>query len=299
MNDQNHDIERQELIARILDGSESAEDRAAVERDPTLAAEIEDIRRMRRLATDAVDRAPVPSDLAASIATRIDRIEEDRDRRGSNNRFWITSMVASLAAAGLLWIGFGLFGTDEPSDHADVGTDTTGSEQVDPMLAERAAVDTLLQVGMTDHIRCAVKNFSKDVPTVSMEKMKMGIGEAYEMAVPVITEGIDEADVVVAHRCSFHGREYVHFVLKGENDLLMSVAITKKRPGETFENRALPSDTIVAGHTLYRTEIDGYEVAGFEAADHLVFVASTLSVERNLRSISRIVEPMAGVLREV
>ncbi len=287
-----HDIPREELVARLLDGEQTEQDRALLASDPDLAAsvdrEIAEIRRTRPMLTDAVDSIVVPKNLLVNVQDGIARVEEDRDRRDSNNRFWLYSMVGSLAAALLLWAGYNLFNTS--------GADAPVLAETPVVVDDGIPIDTLLQVGMTDHMRCAVKNFSGKVPTASMEKMKMGIGEAYEMAVPIITEGIDEADLIVAHRCSFHGREYVHFVLKGENDLLISVAMTKRLPDESLQDRVAAADTTVGDRSIYRTDIDGFEIAGFETADHLVFVASTLSVERNLRAISRIVEPVSAML---
>ena len=314
-----HSDEIRELIRRVLEEEETGEDRAFLEAHPEVTAEVEDIRRSRRLLAGAVDRIELPDRLAARVqAQTIDAEEptdepsetaspddpEQQERFLGNTSFWIYSMVASLLFAIMIWGAVGLFdgdsgeGTEEeriasgdtgtgrsPSDRTTDGGTTDGLRPV----------GEVLQVGMTDHIRCAITFYSGDIPPAPMEKMKMGVGEGFEDLIPVVEEGIDPAHLVVAHRCSFEGREYIHLVLKGEGDTLVSVAITERREGERLQDRA-DADTVVDGRSIFRTEIDGFEIAGFESGDYLVFVASNLSVEQNLRTIGSIVGGVNRVL---
>lgn len=283
MNEKNYDIDRQELIRRLLEGEETAEDRAYVAEHPDVAAELEDIKRSRALIGGALDTFALPSGLADQI-----RAAQDGEEESKNNWFWIYSMVASIAITIGIMAVVGVFDGDGGGDPIIAETDT-------PVADPGLPIDTILQVGMTDHMRCAVANFSGAIPSESMDKMKMGIGAEFEMLVPIVGEGITLANLVVAHRCSFHGREYVHLVLKGEGDTLVSVAITERHEDEILQGRS-NADSTVAGHDLFRRNINGFEIAGFQTEKYLVFVASNLSVEENLRAVAGIVAPVSELL---
>jgi len=313
-----HNDEIQELIRRVLEGEETPEDRRLLEEHPEVAAQVEDIRRARRHLAGAVDRIEVPD----HFADRIRRLPIDADvppgmrpdgsmeteraedpgrpkKSSGNGSFWIYSMVASLIFAVIIWGAVGLFDGDTesgPEEDRPIASDDTGaSHRGGEEIEEGRPVGEILQVGMTDHIRCAVTFYSGDIPPASMEKMKMGVGEEFEELIPIVEQGIDRASLVVAHRCSFEGREYVHLVLKGEGDTLISIAITERLDGERLQDRA-DADTVVDGRSIFRTEIDGFEIAGFESGDYLVFVASNLSVTENLQAIGEIVGGVNRVL---
>ena len=316
-----HNDEIQELIRRVLEGEETPEDRRYLEDHPEVASQVENIRRTRAHLVRSVDRIELPGHLAERIRRQTIDAEgppgmlpdgspeaEGADEPGrsekssDNGSFWLYSMVASLIFAVIIWGAVGLFDGDTesgPEEDRPIASDDTGaSHRGGEEIEEGRPVGEILQVGMTDHMRCAVTFFSGDIPPASMEKMKMGVGEGFEDLVPIVENGIDRARLVVAHRCSFEGREYVHLVLKGEGDTLLSVAITERLDGEQLQNRA-DADTIVDGRSIFRTEIDGFEVAGFESGRYLIFVASNLSVAENLQTISTLVNPIDQTLRKL
>lgn len=293
-----HNDEIRELIRRGLEGELTAEDRRLLEERPEIAIELEDILRTRTALVGAVNRVDLPEGLAARVREMtIDAPERpieptgevsDRQEKSSGNgSFWLYSMVASLLFALVIWSAVGLFDDDVQSgarEDRPIASGDTGA--VAPRNDQ--PVGDILQIGMTDHMRCAVTFFSGDVAPEPMEKMKAGVGEEFEALIPIVEEGIDRARLIVAHRCSFEGREYVHLVLKGEGDILVSVAVTRRLDGERLQDRT-DADTIVDGRSIFRTEFDGFEIAGFESGEHLIFVASNLSVADNLRAISTIV----------
>ena len=284
MSTNRHHSDHHDLIRRLLEGEGTDADRRALEENPELAAAYEDTLQTRAHLQRSVDRKEVPEGLLAGVMANL----ESESTRPSNvyemtptgkKAFWIFSAVGSIAMTIMIWAAVG--GVFGDSDDAPVVADT-------PL-----PVNEILQVGMTDHMRCAVSFYRKEIPGQPTEKMKLKVGEEFADLVPIIGREIDLADLVVAHRCSFHGREYVHFVLQGEDDLLMSVAITKRHANEVLQGRAGPAKS-VEGYDLHQTTIDGFEIAGFQTEKYLVFVASNLSVEENLRAIEGIVGPVVG-----
>lgn len=298
----NHTVEREELIRRALEGELTPEDRRYLEEHPEVAAEIREIEQLRILLTRAVESTGVPDRLVASVrGTTLDAPESDRTDRLTGRltgRFWIYGAAAAIALTVAIWGTIRLVERDLPGERPVAAAGVTDSGVADSGTSAAGTVvpvPDILQVGMTDHIRCAVSFFDSDVPPMPPEEMATSLGEDFEELIPIVEQRIDVADLVVSHRCTFNRREYVHLVLKSRQGVLISIAITERLPGERLEGRS-SADTVVAGQTVFRTEIDGFEIAGFESGDHLVFLASNLSVEENLRAFARIIAPVDRLL---
>ncbi len=157
--------------------------------------------------------------------------------------------------------------------------------------------EEMLRIGMNDHLKCAVTFYKGTVPEYSMEKMKQKLGPEFAALIPVAQQKISEGKLVVAHKCMFGGRRYVHMVLKGEESMI-SLVITQKQEGESLTKRDGPFIT-VSDIPVYHTAMDGFEIAGFESGEFLVFVASNLSEESNLQVAQQVVVPVSGVLRQI
>lgn len=280
----NHN-DHNDLLRRLLESEGTDADQRALRENPELAAEYEDILRTRRHLSGAIDREDVPKGLLADVMASVESGTATSSNvyqmsPGRKKQFWIFSAVASIAMTFVIWSVTGVF-SDEESD---------------AVLAESPLpIDTILQVGMTDHMRCAVAMYGEKIPAESIEKMKLKVGEEFADLVPIIGEEIDLAHLVVAHRCTFNGREYVHLVLQGEDGLLVSVAITERHDNEVLQGRPNPASSI-DGHDIYHRAIEGFEIAGFQTEKYLVFVASNLSVEENLRAIEGIVGKVERVV---
>ncbi len=291
----NHN-DKDELLRRLLESEATDADQRTLRENPELAAEYEDLLRTRAHLKGALDREPIPESLLGEVMASVEggaatpsNVYQMSPRR--KKQFWIFSAVGSLAMTFVIWTLMGVFSDEESDPVLAGGTDTAEQVVADASLP----VDTILQVGMTDHMRCAVAMYRKKIPAESTEKMKLKVGEEFADLVPIIGEEIDLARLVVAHRCTFNGREYVHLVLQGEDDLLVSVAITERHNNEVLQGRPDPASRI-EGHDIHHRAVEGFEIAGFQTEKYLVFVASNLSVEQNLRAIEGIVGKVSEVV---
>lgn len=133
-----------------------------------------------------------------------------------------------------------------------------------------------------DHVHCALYG-SKPSSEVAPQKVAMELGEQAPIADIVNEVAGPEATMLVAHKCHFGGREFVHMILM-KGDALVSVVLTKKRAGE--ELGAEPSATQAAR----------FEIAGFEAGDYLAFVISDMPAEENLEMARGLQAPLQGLL---
>jgi hypothetical protein len=106
-----------------------------------------------------------------------------------------------------------------------------------------------------------------------------------------------EYRVVMAHRCSYAGRHYVHFVLKSDSNLL-SLVITEKQPGESFSKKEASSGSEVSV-PVYEVAAKRFEVAGFESEGYLAFIVSDLDRKNNLQIAQNLAPLVAGFLNSI
>ena len=95
------------------------------------------------------------------------------------------------------------------------------------------------------------------------------IGPEYAALVPIVRKQVpEEYRMVIAHKCSYGGRKFVHLSLRNDENLL-SVVITQKQNGESFpQDGALPES--VRGVALHAARVDRFQISGFESAGQLV-----------------------------
>jgi len=151
----------------------------------------------------------------------------------------------------------------------------------------------VLQVGLKDHIHCAVGKWWRGRSLNPQE-----LGPDYIGLLPVVEQKVPpDYQVKIAHRCSVDGREYVHLILQKEEKIL-SLVITKKN-GASFPRSGLAPALHTAGILLYEAQLQGYEVAGFETRDYLAFVVSDLNRGDNLQIVSNLTPSVHGFLAKL
>jgi hypothetical protein len=169
----------------------------------------------------------------------------------------------------------------------------------DPYIARVSSrLSTILQVGLRDHVRCAVfRKYPKDPPAFT--EMARGLGTQYAGLVPLIKGRVpDEFRVIMAHRCSVQGRNYVHLVLRGPSSLL-SLIITKKNPGESFPAAQLAPVLEASGVPVYRAGASKFQVAAFESQAYLAFIISDLPEKTNLQLAAALAPPVREFLSQM
>ena len=122
--------------------------------------------------------------------------------------------------------------------------------------------------------------------------MEADLGASYKGLLPVVRAAVpDGYRVIMAHHCSYAGRNFIHLTFEKNGDLL-SVVVARRKDGETV--LGLPPALESSGVPVYQAAADRYQVAGFEAGDFLAYVVSDLKGKANLQ----IASTLAPVVRE-
>jgi putative zinc finger protein len=232
---------------------------------------------VRNTLRDAVHRKVVPSGLQAKIQNRLRESKAQKETIRFGGR-WI--LVAAMAA-GLCIAGVGAYRVWYLRHPASLSQLTA----------------SILKIGVGDHIHCAIDSqFAKRHFT--LEEMSQKLGPEYIGLVSLAKEKVPaEFEIVVAHRCSFNGRKFVHLILKNQETVL-SLAITRKE-GEAFPLSELRAALNVSGIPLYKSRIQNMEVAGFETRNYLAFVVSDLRERENSQIASNLVPAVRDFLAKL
>lgn len=246
--------------------------------------ELEARARVRSLVQSAVRRQAAAPELRRKIQQKI------RERPASP--FAIQWMLAA-AAAVVLCVGALL--TVRTRDER-LYTGIAAQESLIQRVASR--VEAIFRPGLGDHLHCAVfRKYPKEAP--ALQEMSQKLGAEYQGLLSLLREKLSgEYRVVLGHRCRYGGRQFVHLALKGRGSLL-SVILTKKQGGESFESGSPAPVLEQAGVPIYLAAAERYEVAAFESGDHLAFVVSDLGREENLRLASSLAPPLREFLARI
>ena len=152
-----------------------------------------------------------------------------------------------------------------------------------------------MRVGLGDHVHCSVFRRLSKTP-VPVEKIAADMGPEFKELVPVMREHVP-ADycVVLGHRCRYRGRSFVHVSMYNGSQLL-SLVITKRRPGEAFEKDGVPA-IIESGMAMYSAGVQRFSITGFETATHLVYIVSDLGSKQNTALLAAVAPQVRAVLK--
>ncbi len=287
-----------ELIHKYLSGETTPEETTSVEQwlaeHPEAARELREMEEIRSAVRRAVGNESLPGDLRESVLKKTVGSRVIPMKKGGSLSSGTSYLYAAVAVVLLLVIGW--FALRAPE-----GDPTGGGEQI---AADLKSVREVLNVGMTDHLRCAVTFFKGDVPGYTPEKMEKELAKSVEglegdftPLLPVVRQKIDNGELLVAHKCRFDGRNYVHMIVKSDVGMT-SLVITRKREGETLGDRegSVPGPE---GIPIHHVRMEDYEIAGFDTDRFLVFVASDLPEDVNLRFAQTLAAPVSEVLKKV
>ena len=116
-----------------------------------------------------------------------------------------------------------------------------------------ATLAAVLKVGLGDHIHCSIfRKYPKDPPPV--EKMEADLGASYKGLLPVVRAAVpDGYRVIMAHQCSYAGRNFIHLTFEKDGDLL-SLVVARRKDGESLG--ALPPALETSGVPVYQSAAD-------------------------------------------
>jgi hypothetical protein len=239
---------------------------------------LEDRARLKLQLKRAVMQEYAPAALRRRIGSDL-----RRSRRFSFNSFSLS--LAAAAAAAVLVIAAVTFFTSTPlrkplSLQAEVAPgDVTGQ---------------ILKIGFDDHVFCSIdhklanKRFTPEQISEELGPDYAGLVELVKGTVP------QDLTVVVGHRCRYQGREFVHLIMRNQNDVV-SLVITRKS-GEAFPTDGVAAIAQAASGPIYEAAWADQQVAGLETRDYLVFVVSNETNETNMQIASSLAPSVRSFL---
>jgi hypothetical protein len=141
----------------------------------------------------------------------------------------------------------------------------------------------LFDIGVNDHIRCAIAGSSPD--------QAQGLGTEFApMLQPVLDAAGADYAAQSAHRCKVDDRAYIHIVLRQlkQSQTPVSLILTRRGNQEVFP-RALAGRVVhAAGIPIHEGSRDGYSVAAFESGAYLGYIVSALPGQQNGELAARV-----------
>ena len=160
----------------------------------------------------------------------------------------------------------------------------------------RQLVASVLGLGVSDHLHCAIRGHNYPEVAHSPEELRAKLGPLYAGLLPVVEQRLPGFQVLEAHLCSVPGssRQFVHMIARQDKTIL-SVVLTR-RDGESFPPGNFLAASAQSSVTLYQTHLQGMNVAGFSSKEYFGFVVSDLGQQDVLEIASAIAPPLQKAL---
>ena len=170
------------------------------------------------------------------------------------------------------------------------------SQQWRSLQRGRQLVASVLGLGVSDHLECAIKGHNYPEVAHSPEELRARLGPQYAKLLPAVEQRLTGFQVLEAHICSVPGspRQYVHMIAR-RSQTILSVVLTR-REGESFPAGNFLVESAQSGVNVYQAHLQDMNVAGFATKEYFGFVASDLSQEGVLEIASAIAPPLRNAL---
>jgi anti-sigma factor RsiW len=232
--------------------------------------------RTKLIVRSAVKTEEAPPELVAAIRGRISNRRSGFFVHDNTRRILALAAVFLLAVVGVAtmqWSPLKPFGGDE-------GVFTTVS----------AKLQALYRIGLVDHVHCAIlsQRWKKPISLAQMEAATghQALGPEFVGLAPTIQTKLgSNYKLVQGHRCMADGRQYIHFILTGNNGTILSIVMTEKN-NESYAQTDAVAVVEASGVRIYRDRQGSLEIAGFESGKYLAYVVSNLDRDGNLNVAS-------------
>ena len=159
-------------------------------------------------------------------------------------------------------------------------------------------VGHIMSVGLRDHVHCAVfRRYSTQ--EVTPEQVARDMGPEYAGLVNVVREHVSpEQRIVMAHRCGYMGRKFIHLAL-ADGTHLASLVIALRQPGENFDSSSLTPALSDNGLPIFQTSIHRFQIDGFQTSSYLVYLVSDLPGDESLKMFAQLAPSVRGYLAKL
>jgi hypothetical protein len=248
-----------------------------LEQCPDCSAEINARRALRDRLRGAVHSIDAPLNLDDRIRAAI-----RPNVRSMPSRPWIMAVAACLAIAFGLGVAYQL------------GRLRFTTESQNAYIASISSrIPSVMAIGLKDHVHCSVyRKYPKAPPSNESLLAKLGLADSGLLAI-VQRNVPSDFRAMIAHHCGYKGRKYTHIVMQSDSHL-MSLVIAKKGDGESLGPSGISAMLSESGIPVYTAGVQRFRLAAFETRDHLVYVVSDLSAEKN----AQLMLAMAPALKE-
>jgi anti-sigma factor (TIGR02949 family) len=163
----------------------------------------------------------------------------------------------------------------------------TASSQESYLGSISQQVVNVMRVGLGDHVHCAVfRKYPHEAP--SLEKIAEDMGPKFLPLVQLVREHLSgDQKVMLAHQCKYHGRKFVHMVVS-DGSHLSSLVIAERQPGESFDTSGLRPALEDSGLPIYQSNVQRFQIHGFQTGGHLVYLVSDMAKDANERMMAGI-----------
>jgi len=155
----------------------------------------------------------------------------------------------------------------------------------------------LLKIGFDNHVFCTIDHNLAN-KQFTPEQMAERLGSDYAGLVALVKEKMPQAyAVVVGHRCHYQGREFIHLIMRNQDDVV-SLVITRKN-GEAFPAGGAAAVLEASGVQIHENSWHKIQVAGMETRDYLAFVISNKTLQGNEQIASSLAPAVSDFLRKL
>jgi anti-sigma factor (TIGR02949 family) len=234
-----------------------------------------------RLAVRSVDASP-------ELRDRITRAIRSTPPASSRPMYWTMSIAAAIALA--------VLGGGIAYQLGHLRVTTASQDSYIATISQR--VGQIMAVGLRDHVHCAV--FRKySTREVTPEQIAHDMGPDYAGLVDVVRQHVSpEQRIVMAHRCGYMGRKFIHLAL-ADGTHLASLVIALRQPGENFDSSSLTPALSDNGLPIFRTSIHRFQIDGFQTSSYLVYLVSDLPRDENLKMFAQLAPSVRGYLTKL
>lgn len=254
--------------------------------------ELEARTKMMNRLRQAHQNVPTPPYLESRIRAAIAAVTTDADRSHQRS-LWAFPPWASLAVMTVLAVaGFGI-----AYELGHLRLTQASQDAYVASISNRVA--SIMRAGLGDHVHCAYfRKFPKNAP-VAAASLRQELGPEYRDLVDVVRRSVPgRYQLVIAHRCKYQGRQFIHLAAQ-DGGSLVSLVITRKGDGESFSTGQLPVSTEHDGVRFYQAGVQRFAINAFETPQHLVYTISDWAPADNQRVLSAMASGVRQILDSV